>query len=405
MNKLELNHAFFTPLAVALIGSVVLVVNQGFSWAVLVSSVLLLIAGTIGGFISKRKLIAASDHEALRADLSIQSIRDSDLKILNELKQSFQFSFAIWQKQMEHVRGDGKDEVEKLATQFSNVMRRLDIAMELFNSTIRSKTNDEGGDSMSKMTAEVSLSLEEVTNSIRTVLTSKAEIVERIKPLTKYTESLTEMATEISSIASQTDLLALNAAIEAARAGEQGRGFAVVADEVRRLATNANLSGAKIIQNAAEINEQVHKAIEEVEQRSREDSTKMEEADGVIQSVISRYQKSEITLSASANAIIEISREITDAVNESLVSLQFQDRASQTLENLVSNIDKAEVGMVAALDAIESGQHEKVIDAMELLDQMKNQYTTESERSIHSEVSGEEYDESENQQSGEVSFF
>ena len=142
-----------------------------------------------------------------------------------------------------------------------------------------------------------------------------------------------------------------------------------------------------------------------VEQRSRDDSTQMEAADEVIRGVINRYSDSEVSLSASANAIIGISRDIQDAINDSLVSLQFQDRASQIIENMVSNIDKAEFGMVTALDAIESGELENASNAMLLLEQMKNQYTTTSERSIHGEISGENYDESENQQSGEVSFF
>lgn len=101
------------------------------------------------------------------------------------------------------------------------------------------------------------------------------------------------MATEISKIASQTDLLALNAAIEAAGAGEQGRGFAVVADEVRHLATNSNVSGGKIIQYANEISRQVMLVLEQAEHRSVIESKQMEDAHKSIQSVIRQYQDTE----------------------------------------------------------------------------------------------------------------
>ena len=64
--------------------------------------------------------------------------------------------------------------------------------------------------------------------------------------LANSTEIITNVLSEITSIADQTNLLALNAAIEAARAGEYGRGFAVVADEVRTLATRTKESTDKI---------------------------------------------------------------------------------------------------------------------------------------------------------------
>lgn len=404
MNKMTLKGIVIGPFAIGFLGAAALVANGGLTELTAAVSALLLGAGFFAGFTSRRKAMGAIEEITQKINESQKREKDGNLKLLSELKQSVGDIFQIWQMQMDHLRSDGKREVEKLATQFSNIIQRLNIAMDLFQNTINSKTLDENNESVSRLTAEIRASLEGVTTSIRSVLNSKNEVVERIRPLTSYTVSLTEMATEISSIASQTDLLALNAAIEAARAGEQGRGFAVVADEVRRLATNANQSGEKIIQNSAEINKQVHDAIAEVERQSEGEAIEMETADKIIHSVIDKYQNAEITISASAYVIVGISHDIQNGVNESLVSLQFQDRASQMLENMIANIDKAKVGIITAIEALETGHNEKAIDAMQMLEQMKEEYTTSSERSIHGHVSGEAYDDGDNQESGEVSF-
>jgi len=68
------------------------------------------------------------------------------------------------------------------------------------------------------------------------------------------TQEIQTIATNISNIASHTNLLALNAAIEAARAGENGRGFAVVADEVKQLSGQTSESTSEVFSMADDIN-------------------------------------------------------------------------------------------------------------------------------------------------------
>ncbi len=403
--KSKLLAVICLPLIVTFVSAAGVILIQGLSLYPMIYAALIVSLGLISiyaGIFQLKKMtnsIANAQAEALANE------RQQHAEMYLKLNHNLQHGTRTWRKQMDHLREDGQGEVERLATRFSDIMQRQSNAMEIFDNMINSKTLDEHGESVTHLTAEVRSALEGVTDSIEAVLGSKNEVVDQIKPLTNYTESLTDMANEISSIASQTDLLALNAAIEAARAGEQGRGFAVVADEVRQLATSANQSGQKIIQNANEINNQVRMTLEQVEKQSAEESAQMERSNEIIQSVIERYQASESKISESANTIVGISDGIQNDINEALVSLQFQDRTSQTLENMAANISKAEASLEDAFTALGTGDIEKFSNSIGWLENMKEEYTTVAERQIHGEVNGEPYDVESNQQSSVINFF
>jgi len=393
------------PIGIATISVIAMLGIVGLSSLAIAYSVTILLVSYIAAKWSYKKVSQELAQYVEQASESSDENQQNNNRLIADINQNISSSAEIWKKQIASVCDDGREEVNHLAVRFSNVMKRLETAMAVFSETISSRELNSHSDSSTKLTTEIRNNLEGVTESIQTVLSSKHEVIEHIRPLSNYTEALTDMANDISTIASQTELLALNAAIEAARAGDQGRGFAVVADEVRSLANNANQSGQKIIQNADEINKQIALTLEQVAQQSEQESQKMQHADEIIQSVIKRYQDSEVSISISANVIVGISEEIQSDINEALVSLQFQDRNTQALENVIRNLEKMGSGMASAFEALNAGQIEIASESLNWIDQMKDSYTTDSEKLIHGEVSGETYNDDLNQDSGEVNFF
>jgi len=303
----------------------------------------------------------------------------------------------VWAGQTELARGQGDENINQLATNFAQIKEQLAQAIETSQATSGDMSGDSG---LTHIISQSEQSLNNIIQSLHDAMVGRDQILGEINNLSAIAEELSKMGDEVAGIASQTNLLALNAAIEAARAGEAGRGFAVVADEVRTLSTRSGETGARITQTIEQVNATLQNTLTKTQEFTDQDASLINAAEETIKQVIENYSDAGEKIILSANQLEQENSAVQLAIDEVLVSLQFQDRVSQILGHVFDDMNKLAPNYHQCQQDFNQGIAIKPVDINQWLNNIKQTYTTLEQVAVHD---GSE--RKQNSNNDEITFF
>jgi len=245
-------------------------------------------------------------------------------------------------KQIHSVTEQVDQAATTIADSFQAVIQKATIqarqAMELLEGT-QGGASDGSPQSLKDFIRVSDERLTRMADEVVRVADLSIKMVSELDAVQKRAQAIDGFLLDVEKLADQTNLLALNADIEAARAGEHGRGFSIVAQEVRRLSQRSHEFSDRIRQHLNEVRASLNKTYGDMRMLSAADAKHaVKIKDEVLQLTRSLDGKNK-EVAQTVSSINSISREITQDVQNVVISLQFHDITSQQLNGMLEPLD------------------------------------------------------------------
>ena len=339
-------------------------VGQASLLSVALSVLLLVGGGLITWQLAKKE---ATLHQAVADYLEGQTAYGADL-------------VPVWNGHIESSRAQMEVAVNALSERFGGIVDKLEVALR----TATQETDGmEGGDGLLALFAKAQQDLSALIEVQKASMGNMEQMLDKVQQLDRFVVEMQDMAADVARIAQQTNLLALNAAIEAARAGELGRGFAVVAKEFRMLSNQSGETGHKIAEKVKVISAAIVDTCSTVRESVVAEDGSLESAHATIDRVISDFKGITEAFQRSRDVLQGESLSIQAEVNEALVQLQFQDRVSQILTQVIKNIERLPAVLQEAQIAYAQSGVLTAHNSQDALSEMKKTYVMADQHVIH----------------------
>jgi len=306
--------------------------------------------------------------QPLQVQTNYQQFSEHLLTLVHQL-------MPLWNKQSTLVKEQTEEAVLNLNVRFQQLF-------DLLNDPQQAQSGRQNQD-LILMIEQSESKLLEMTRQLNDAQHNRQKMLEEIQQLAKVTEALQSMTAEVGDIAAQTNLLALNAAIEAARAGESGRGFAVVATEVRALSNRSGEAGRRIRERVADVTKALTKVVQDSESLVETEQQAISQTEQTIHGVITDYEQAVRVITDNNDRLEQQSRHVQQQLSDVIVNLQFQDRVSQILGHIMSDMDKLRQKCTEMLSDIQHDNQPQLISTEQWLTELEKTYTTLEQASVH----------------------
>jgi methyl-accepting chemotaxis protein len=279
------------------------------------------------------------------------------------------------------VSEDVETNVESLSHRFQGIAATTRAQAETVRELVTSLSVVKFEDKLvplEEIAESLGTTMSELIGKIVQVSSRGVSMVYSLDDVLSELKSVESSVTQIDRINHQTNLLALNAKIEAARAGDAGRGFSVVAEEVRDLAKSVNNLSTVIKRQIASITGGLRTTYDILQEISTIDTSEENvAANERITTMMNSFVEQNARFAGVLQQTVVATERVTEDVSAAVVSMQFQDRTKQRLEN-VNAVMQVLAGALGSLhdqsaDAV-VGAHDIAVDN-DWLEGMIEQFT------------------------------
>lgn len=283
-----------------------------------------------------------SEAPVVRADSAERAVIEHSSDSIIRISREFSEQIREMRGEVSRAQSIFSDAIGSLIGSFNHMNDQIHRQQILGMQVVAGASDSTGGPDFHQFASKTSETLRQFVDSVVENSRIAMTLVEMTDRMTTQMRDVRGMLGEIEGIAKQTNLLALNAAIEAARAGEAGRGFAVVADEVRDLSGRTNHFSHQIRGSLGTIQATIEETEQAINRMAAQDMTFALTSKSDVEKAMVDIEGMNERTSHAVVELNQIADQVEKAVNQAIVSLQFQDMVTQLLSHVSRRLDLLE---------------------------------------------------------------